>query len=308
MGKVPTQFLTLLTNIICYHTILWTNPTNAITTATIPTELNCNYGVNYTQSSDFYETYILDTCYTLNTKITIPPLSVSLKYTCNFTTDEINENIWFNPICSDIMNHTRIANVETHCNLNKINEQCNFVWLSAFDQHSHECKPHPHTIIKFAMILDQCILYTADQSAFKNIYTQTENNRRQVIQFQYLNINDCIFDNITPNNIDVTQSIADDIYDFIHQECNNGNYYTVQPPETIHDTQIFLAQIEANVSNVTVTLMENTNITNTIMNEILSPFLSEYITDGNRTFFGYDILTIELVIFVLFISIIFVIC
>ncbi len=120
------------------------------------------------------------------------------------------------------------------CDINNIGNQCEYIWLNLFRQHIRN-------IIKFGMIINKCILYN-DGTAFKNMYTQTEDNRRQIIQFQYLNINDCIIDNyITDStNLDVTQSNADDIYYFIHEGCAEGRYYTIQPVGTnIGDYRIY---------------------------------------------------------------------
>eukprot|EP01084_Bolivina_argentea_P113235 201855_1 len=165
-------------------------------------ELDCNYGVNYTERSesenDFYATYILDECYDLNVKAFDIPFA--LKYECDFVYNEINEYVYKNDAgsCIDDINHTTTNILTTNrCDTNKIGKQCNYVWLSSFRQHSNECQPHPHTIIKYGMIIDQCILYenhrsNFDQTAFKNIYTQTGDNRRQIIQFQYLTMSDCI--------------------------------------------------------------------------------------------------------------------
>eukprot|EP01084_Bolivina_argentea_P201733 344784_1 len=123
------------------------------------------------------------------------------------------------------------------------------------------------------MIIDQCILYenhrsNFDQTAFKNIYTQTGDNRRQIIQFQYLTMSDCIYDEIE-NNMNVVKSTADDIYYFIHNDCSNGRYYTIQPAGINPHQTTSLPSIVPTITNTTIIATINTTIIATEINETI---------------------------------------
>eukprot|EP01083_Nonionella_stella_P204105 744316_1 len=81
-------------------------------------------------------------------------------------------------------------------------------------------------------------------------------------------MSDCIYDEIE-NNMNVVQSTADDIYYFIHNDCSNGRYYTIQPAGINPHQTTSLPSIVPTITNTTIIATINTTIIATEINETI---------------------------------------